>query len=348
MRHLVRVFVPLIAIIIFVRFYFENPPGMQPIDNYPVWLRDSENRQTQQTSGLFYVGTFNGKKNFISCDDIGKVNRLEIDESMNPPVPLITPIEFSDEVKALFSKFKKTDMEEIAYDKLTNKILLVIEGHEYSSNDPMIYRQKEGVYEVTFNNDILTFDTLMSIKRLSLPEEVYSYTFDNIGFEGFSVTPEYFYLGLENFQKANEQFTDSTFLYVLKRGSNELKSISTRELGISSISGLYAPDDATLFGIDRNMRQMFRINFDDEHNVMSTDKKTLDLSVPGHKDMANILGIAPESISMDEKGAFYVAIDPWLSFYKPDLAQRKLLSEEAQFNFRKEVPILYKFRNEFK
>ncbi len=348
MRHLVRVFLPLIAIIIFVRFYFENPPGAQPIDNYPIWLRDSEDRQTQQTSGLFYLGTHNDKKNFISCDDIGKVNRLVIDESKNPPVPLIIPIEFSEEVKALFSKFKKTDMEEIAYDKVTNKLLLVIEGHEYSSNDPMIYRQKEGVYEVTFNNDIFTFDTLMSIKRLSLPEEVYSYTFDNIGFEGFAVTPGYFYLGLENFQKANEQFTDSTFLYVLKRGSNELKTISTRELGISSISGLYAPDDATLFGIDRNMRQMFRIDFDEEHNVVSTDKKTLDLSVPGHKDMANILGIAPESITMDEKGAFYVAIDPWLSFYKPDLAQRKLLSEETQFNFRKEVPIIYKFRNEFK
>jgi hypothetical protein len=47
----------------------------------------------------------------------------------------------------------------------TNKILLVIEGHEYSSNDPMIYRQKEGVYEMTFNKDINTFDTLTDNKE---------------------------------------------------------------------------------------------------------------------------------------------------------------------------------------
>lgn len=40
--------------------------------------------------------------------------------------------------------------------------------------------------------------------------------------------------------------------------------------------------------------------------------------------MVNIPGIAPESITVDNEGAFYVAIDPWLSFYKPDLAQKKI------------------------
>ena len=348
MRHLIRVFLPLIAIIIFVRFYFANPPGMQPVGNYPIWLRDSSERQTEQTSGLFFIGMYNDKKNFISCDDIGKINRIEVDESQLIPYPNITPIEFSDEVKTLFSKFKKIDMEEIVYDKSTNKILLVIEGHEYSSNDPMIYRQKEGVYEMTFNKDINTFDTLLTIKRISLPKEIYTYTFDNIGFEGFSATKDFFYLGLENFQKTDGQFTDSTYLYIYDRATDSLKAISTREFEISSISGLYAIGDKTLFGIDRNMKQMFRLDFDEDHNVISSERKLLDLILPGHKDMANIPGIAPESITVDNEGAFYVAIDPWLSFYKPDLAQRKLLSDENLFNFKKEVPLLYKFNNEFK
>lgn len=348
MRHLIRVFLPLIVIIVFVKFYFANPPGMQPIGNYPIWLRDSTGRQTEQTSGLYFVGIVNGKKNFISCDDIGKINRIEIDESSAVPVPVIIPVEFSAEVKTLFSKFKKTDMEEIAYDKSNNRILLAIEGHEYSSNDPMIYRQKEGIYEMTFNKDIYTFDTLLTIKRLPLPKEIYAYTFDNIGFEGFAVTKNFFYIGLENFQRANEQFTDSTYLYILNRATDSLKTISTREHGISSISGLYAPDDRTLYGIDRNMKQMFRIEFDEDHNIISTQRILLDLILPGHKDMANIPGIAPESITIDNDSAFYVAIDPWLSFYKPDLAQKKLLSDEDLFNFKKEVPLLYKFSNEFK
>jgi hypothetical protein len=347
MKNLIRVFLPLIAIIIFVRYYTGTDPDLQAIDNYPVWLRDISGNQTNQTSGFSYIGEKNGIKNFISCDDIGKVNRVEVTESGSAPVVKITPIEYSDRVKELFAKFKKTDMEEIMYDRHSDRILLSIEGHEYSSNDPMIYRKKEGIYEITFNKDIYTFDTLLTIRRLTLPEEIYAHTHDNIGFEGFSATDNFFYIGLENFQKVNDQFTDSTYLYVINRKSSECKTISTRELGITSISGLYAQDDRILFGIDRNMRIMFRIEFDEIHNVVNVDKRLLDLNVPGHKDMSNIAGIAPESITMDDAGAFYVAIDPWLLFYKPDLAQKKMLSDEEQFNFKKEVPILYKYKNEF-
>lgn len=347
MKNMIRVFLPLIAILLFVRFYFSNLPVMKPAGNYPVWLKDSAGNQTRQTSGLCFTGSDGNVKRFISCDDIGVVNRLEIDESGTEPRVRIYPVEYSQQIRDLFAKFKKTDMEEIMFDPHNNRILLSIEGHEYSSNDPMIYRQKEGIYELTFNKDISSFDTLLTIKRLALPEEIYKFTFDNIGFEGFSATKDFFYIGLENYQKDNEQFTDSTFLYVVNRRSGSVRTISTKEHEVSSISGLYAADDRTLYGIDRNRRIMFMLKFDDDHNIVSSERKALELGVPGFRDMTNIPGIAPESVTMDDRGSFYIAIDPWLAFYRPDLAQRKLLGEEAEFNFKKEIPIMYKFNNEF-
>ncbi len=344
---MIRVFIPLFAIVIFVRYYFASSPTLRPIDGYPVWLRDSAENQTLQTSGFSYVGMKEGRKVFISCDDIGKVHRIEIDESGSSPKVMIFPVEYSEEVKTLFAKFKKTDMEEIMYDADNNRILLSIEGHEYSSNDPMIYRKKEGIYEIEFNKDILTFDTLLTITRLKLPEEVYAHTHDNVGFEGFSATKDYFYLGLENFQKENDQFTDSTYIYIVDRKSGALTTISTRELKISSVCGLFAKSDKIIYGVDRNMRQLFRIELDDKFGVRSVERKLMELSLPDHPEMTNP-GIAPESITFDDKDDIYVAIDPWLAFYRPDLAQRRLLSEEDLFNFRKEVPLLYKFKDELK
>lgn len=348
MNQLIRVFIPLIVIIVFVNLYFAHPDGIQPVGNYPIWMKDSTGIQTDQTSGLSYVGEKDGIKIFISCDDIGKIHRLTIDESKNPPQLTIKEISFSEEVQELFRKFKKTDMEEIFYDKFNNKILLSIEGHEYSSQDPMIYRKKEGIYEITFNKDILTFDTILTIKRLQLPKEVYVHTFDNIGFEGFSATENYFFLGLENLQQDGNEFSDSTILYILNRKTNELKSIGTRELKISTICGLYAADDYNLYGIDRNRRSMFYIKFDENHSVIQNETKEMDLSIPLHKDINRILGIAPESITFDFKGNIYVSIDPWKDFYKPDLTEKKKLSNEELKNFYDNVPIIYKFKNIFK
>ncbi|MBK6505503.1 MAG: hypothetical protein IPG02_07500 [Ignavibacteria bacterium] len=100
----------------------------------------------------------------------------------------------------------------------------------------------------------------------------------------------------------------------------------TRELEISSISGLYAIGDKILFEINDKHKcaKMFRLDFDEDHNVISPGRKPLDLILPGHKDTANIPVRQPESITVDTKEHSYVAIDPWLSFYKPDLAQRKI------------------------
>ena len=348
MKHLLRVILPLIAIIVFINFYYDSTDSLKTIDNYPVWMKDSAGVQTDQTSGMCFIGIKNNRRIFLSADDIGKINRIILDESKNPPQIFIEPIHYSEEVKLLFSKFKKTDMEDIYFDSLNNKILLSIEGHEYSSNDPEIYRKKEGIYEITFNGNISTFDTLLTIKRLNLPKEVYKFTFDNIGFEGFSSTQNYFFLGLENFQTPKNEFTDSSIIYIVSRNTNELKSINTRELKISSISGLYSEDDFNLYGIDRNRRSVFYIKFNPDFTVDKCIIKTLDLPIPGHSDMNKLLGTAPESITFDYNNNFYVAIDPWKDIYKPDIAERKRLSKEEMDNFYQFVPIIYKFKNELR
>lgn len=348
MKHIIRIFLPLIAIIVFVNIYFANPDGIQSIDNYPIWMMESNTpRHTNQTSGLSYIGVKDGKKIFLGVDDIGKINRLTIDENLNPPQMEIFEIPFSKEVNDLLYKFKKKDMEDIFYDKKNNRLFLTLEGHEYSSLDPEIYKQKEGIYELTFNNDILNIDSILTMKRLKLPREIYEHTFDNVGFEGLAVTDKYFFLGLENYQAEGKEFTDSTLLYILDRNTDEVKKISTRNLGISTITALYAVNDHLLYGIDRNRKSMFYIKFNDDFSVEKSESREIALSIPGHKDIDRIIGIAPESITFDDNGNIYVATDPWLVFYKPDLADRRKISKEELNNFFEGIPMLYKFGNEF-
>lgn len=347
MKNVLRVFIPLITIIIFVNLYFVRTDSVNPVDNYPVWMKDSDSNRTDQTSGLFFTGEKDGRKMFISADDVGKINRISVDESKNPPEFKLTEINFSKEVNELLGKFKKRDMEDIYYDSLDNKIYLAIEGHEYSSNDPEIYKKKEGIYELTFNNDIFSFDTILTIKRLQLPEEIYKYTFDNVGFEGFSMTKDYFFLGLENCQTPDNQFTDSTMIYIVNRKTKEVKVIYTSKLNISTVCGLYSTDNFNLYGIDRNRRNVFHINFDEDFNVNDCSIKSLNLTIPMHKDINSILGTAPESITFDYNDNFYVSIDPWKEIYKPDITERKKLSQEELDNFYSFVPIMYKYQNPF-
>lgn len=347
MRHVLRVFVPLIVLIVFVNLYFTHPDGMISVGNYPVWMKDSSGNHTSQTSGLTYVGEMDGKKVFIAADDIGKLNRLVINERMDPPQMEIYPIAYSEKVTELFNKFKKTDMEDVFYDRFDNKIRLAIEGHEYSSYDPEIYKKKEGIYEITFNKDILTFDSILTIKRMNFPQEVYSHTFDNISFEGFSATENYYFLGLENLSYDGTNFSDSTYIYIIDRRSGELKTLSTRELKISSVCGLYAANDYELYGIDRNRLSLFCIRFNDDFTVNSSETKELILDFPQHRDISGIVGAAPESITFDAKGNIYIALDPWLDYYRPDITARKRLSPEEIKNFSDGVPVMYKFKNPF-
>ncbi|MEO8666456.1 MAG: hypothetical protein ABI462_13275, partial [Ignavibacteria bacterium] len=103
-----------------------------------------------------------------------------------------------------------------------------------------------------------------------------------------------------------------------------------------------------LYGIDRNRLSMFYIKFNEDHSVNKVETKEMDLSIPLHRDINKIIGSAPESITFDAKGNIYVAIDPWIDFYKPDITERKRLSTEELKNFYDGVPMMYKFQNQLK
>ena len=344
---MLRVLAPLIIIIAFILFTILANGKVEPTDSYPLWIIDSSGNHTDQTSGIYYLGTHDAKKVFLTCDDIGKLNKLIIDESKTPPSIVIKEISLSNQVKKIFSNFRKRDFEGIAFDKKRNKIYLSVEGYAYDKKDPTTYKKYEGVYVLSCNRDALKFDSLLTIIKLKLPSTIFEYTQDNVGLEGIALTDNYLFLGLENCRNELQNFTDSTFLYIVDRKTNEVITISTKDLNISTICGLYAVNDFELYGIDRNSRSMFRVLFNLDFMVDDIAKKEIDLQIPNHKDINQILGIAPESITLDEQNNIYVTVDPWRDYYKPDSQDRKYLSEEELNYFKETIPIIYKFKNPF-
>lgn len=344
---MLRVLTPLILIIAFIVFNILVNGKVEPVDNYPLWIIDSSGKHTEQTSGIYYLGTDNGKKVFLTCDDIGKLNKLIIDENKTPTEIDIINIYFSKQVEDVFSNFKKKDFEGVAFEKDRNKIYLSVEGYAYDKKDPMTFKKYEGIYELSCNKNSLEFDSLLSIKKLNLSETTFEYTQDNVGIEGVAVTDNYLFLGLENCRNRLQNFTDSTFLYIVDRKTNDVIKVSTKNLNIFTICGLYAVSDFELIGIDRNARSMFRILFNSDFSIDDIEIKEIDLQIPNHKNINQILGVAPESITFDEQDNIYVIIDPWRDYYKPDSQDRKFLSEKEINYFEESIPIIYKFKNPF-
>jgi hypothetical protein len=320
---------------------------IEPIDDYPIWIIDSTGKHTEQTSGIYYLGKLDGKKVFLTCDDIGKLNKLLINENIIPPFIEIKEIGLSNEIRDVFSSFRKKDFEAISFDSKKNNICISVEGYAYNKKDPVAFKKQEGIYELNFNKDVIRFDSLVSIHKLEIPETVYEHTQDNIGIEGLAVTDNYYFLGLENCRTKTGSFTDSTFLYIINKETNGVITIPTKELNISSICGLYAKSDLELYGIDRNTRSMFRIKFNPDFTVDDIEIKEIDLQIPDHKDINQILGVAPESITLDEYNYIYVTVDPWRDYYKPDTQDKKKLNEKEKEYFKNTVPIIYKFENPF-
>jgi len=344
---MLRVLAPLIIIIAFILLTILANEKVEPIDGYPLWIIDSSGNHTDQTSGIYYLGTHDAKKVFLTCDDIGKLNKLLIDESKTPPAIEITKINLSNQVEEMFSNFRKKDFEGITFDKKKNDIYLSVEGYAYDKKDPLTFKKNEGVYELSCNNDALKFDSILTINKLILPETIFEYTQDNVGLEGIALTDNFLFFGLENCRNELQNFTDSTFLYIVDRKTNEVITISTKDLNISTICGLFAVNEFELYGIDRNARSMFRILFNPDFTVDDIAKKEIDLQIPNHKDINQILGVAPESITIDGQNNIYVTVDPWRDYYKPDSQDRKYLSEEELNYFKETIPIIYKFKNPF-
>lgn len=353
MQQLIKVLTPLFLIILYIIFTTFYNQDIELSGGYPIWMKSSDGLYSQQTSGLFFIGKEGNKKYFLSANDNGRIDRISVDESFTPPKFDVQTLrfEFASTAK-FFQQFAKIDFEDIVYDRITNKILVSIEGNngstDYTPKTPTTFKETEGVYELSFNKTILDCDTLKNVKKISMPESIFKYTNDNFGFEGMGITDNYFYMGLENITDSKGQFSDSTFLYIIDRKTNEVKTISSKQLGIRSISGLCAQSDYILYGVDRESKKIFCIKFEPNFSIKDVKAKTYELSMPMHPDISMDKMAGVEAIALDDEGYIYTDIDPWSDLYTPNFTPKSFLNDEEKSNITKLIPVLYKYKNPFK
>jgi hypothetical protein len=315
----------------------ENSLILEKAKSYPRWLKTNE-YAGEQTSGIAFIGSYENKKTFLLADDIGKIDRLIIkDDSLF----IINPIHFSKEVIAFLDTFPKPDFEEIFFDKYTNNVYLSIEGN---GDEPEKYAR---LYKVKFLNNDFKADTIVSIIKLNFkPEELLNkYVKLNIAYEGATADKNYFYLGLEGFSEENV-FTDSTIIFIIDKNNYQVvKEISTWELGIHTICGLYSDKDFSLYGIDRNNKKMFHILFDKELNIVNYSSIILDTNIPNYPSINYVSAL--ESITIDDDNWVYLIDDPWKEYFIPPEEILKELDEETIKNFEHFVPVIsrYKLKN---
>lgn len=302
---------------------------------YPRWLKNGDYK-TDQTSGIAFIGLNEFKdKVFLLADDIGDIHRLTISKDT---IFSFVKLAFSKEVEEFLSPMRKKDFEEIFFDKHTGNVYISIEGNK---PEP---RKYAGIYKLVFSDFSPYSDTIIAMEKLNVqPEDrFYKYIDNNIGFEGASADERYFFFGLEGFQK-NNTFADSTILYIVDKKTLLIqKEISTKELGIATICGLYSDKNYSLWGIDRNRQTVFHIEF--EQNLSIANYRLLGFisRIPGHNDMSYIAAI--ESITMDNNGYLYLVDDPWKQFYIPIEFELSKLDEETVSNFKKFIPIIYRYQ----
>ena len=304
---------------------------------YPRWLKSGD-YFTQQTSGnCFLELDKDGNKNFLLADDIGKIHHLKI---KNDTVFSFSPVALSEKVKAYLHPFPKWDFEEITYDKYTNSIYISIEGN---NPEPQKY---VGIYKLIFHNNNVYSDTVSGIEKVNIqPENLFlKYVDNNIGYEGFAVDKDFFYLGLEGFSSGG-LFADSTFLFIVnKKDLRIIKQINTKYFGIHTICGLYSDKDNSVYGVDRNNKKLFHLLFDGSSNygVKKYESTDITTNIPDYPEYNYVAAL--ESITMDNEKNIYFIDDPWKTFYVPQESILKKLNNTTVNNFKKFIPIIYKFK----
>jgi hypothetical protein len=305
-----------------------------PDEKYPLWLKTDQSR-TNQTSGIAFIKSEFDKKYFLLADDIGFINLLKI---KNDSIFSIENILFADSKDLYFSNFPKKDFEEITYDKNTGDVYLSVEGNGENFNDYV------GIYKLIFkDNDVLSKQIISIEKMIYNPVNVfYKYTSWNIGYEGFALDDNYFYLGLEGFMN-NYQFADSALIFIAnKSDQNIIKTISTKSFGIHTIGGLFSDEDYSLWGIDRNNRNIFHIIFNENFNIETVSKYECSTTIPGYHTFNYLPSY--ESITLDDDGNLYIVDDPWKEVYVPPQHILDQLENETINNFKEYVPIIFKYK----
>ena len=124
--------------------------------DYPVWL-EANGKRTDQTSGLTFVSRdSDGTMHFFSCDDIGALHRIDLNESKRPAHQTtgdgwmtITELTLTPKQLEAFGTFDaKADLEESALngdvDPPRTSFLISVEGDRLDSEEKSAPRAQEG------------------------------------------------------------------------------------------------------------------------------------------------------------------------------------------------------------
>ncbi len=301
---------------------------------YSRWLRDSLS-YTDQTSGIAFIGrSEDSSKLFLLADDIGDIYLLRISKTESYS---LSKYSFSPEVSAILDKLPKKDFEEISYDRYTGEVYLSVEGNMPFPSATV------GIYKAGFKNGDIRSMVIESLSKMEFtPEETFLENVkNNIGFEGICADENYFYLGLEGFQKG-KFFGDSTIIYVADKKTLEIKyAVSTKTAGIGTVCGLYAEGGGSLWVMDRNAAKIFKIKITGNRIEKQYDCQVVS-NIPGSGGQGYTMAL--ESITLDDEGYLYCVDDPWRTFYIPGPDVLNTLDASAADNFKNYIPIIYKFR----
>lgn len=306
-----------------------------PVKYYPRWLK-SNSYHTDQTSGITFLREKEDSTDeFLLVDDIGKIHRLFIKADT---VFSFSEIDFSDEVLSYLANFPKLDFEEILYDKFTSEVYLTIEGN---GENHSLYH---GVFKIKFKDDNVFQDSVVALEKLNFtPKKIFYNNLEpNTGYEGLAVDENFFYLGLEAILTQEGSFSGHSLIRIADKNSLAIiKEITTEDLEISTICGLYSDENYSLWGIDRNQRKIFKLKFDEYFNIVEINNFGIKTVIPHYNDFEYVGSL--ESITMSNNGFLFLVDDPWHTFFIPPSEILNQLDVEAIRNFKEYTPVIYKF-----
>jgi hypothetical protein len=308
--------------------------SLLPDSNYPLWLKTKQAR-TDQTSGIAFIKSECNVKYFFLADDIGAIHLLKIKDDT---LFTISNISFSDSVQQFIDKLPKADFEEIIHDKNEDEYYLSIEGNGKD------FKKYVGIYKIDFEGSQIENYKIASLQKIIFtPQEKFlQFTDFNIGYEGVAIDKNYFYLGLEGFIK-NRLFADSTLIFIARKSDKEIiKEISTKNIGVHTISGLFSDENYSLWGIDRNNRKIFHINFDEKLNTKTFSKYDCLTVIPSYPELNYLSSF--ESITIDDENNLYLVDDPWKEMFLPEQEILDKLDIETNDNFKEYIPTIFKYK----
>lgn len=306
-----------------------------PAENYPRWLMNNV-YQTAQTSGIAYLReNEDGKEEFLLADDIGKIHRLFIKDDT---LFSFKELNFNAEVTWYFKNFPKLDFEEILYDKFTNQVYISIEGNGDN------HQSFHGIYKFEFKDNNIFQDSIVGLEKLSFtPAELfYSDLRPNIGYEGLAVDVNFFYFGMEAMFTPEGSFSGHTVIRIAdKKSLVILKEISTENLDISTVCGLYSDENYSLLGIDRNSRKVFKLKLDEYFNIVEINYFEIKTVIPNFTQFEYVGSL--ESITLTSNNFLFLVDDPWSEFFIPPAEILNKLDDRTIKNFNNFIPVIYKF-----